>query len=128
MTELVSIWVQGQLFNPLNQASWGLWKHRRWAKDCRTRVANLLFGTLGIRRRDINPEVPKVVIFHRYGFNLFDDDGLRAALKPHRDALKDMGLVNDDRVTAGHTFEYKQEISRGKNRRVGVQITVYQKA
>jgi hypothetical protein len=52
-------------------------------------------------------------------------DGLRAGMKPMRDALKDAGLIDDDKPSAGHQFVYGQRIYRANR---GVKITVEPRA
>lgn len=80
--------------------------------------------TMSGHRRKISPTLPKRVTFRVYVHNLYDDDNLRTALKPTRDALKDMSIIDDDRPSSGHEFIYLQEMSRGKDARRGVEITV----
>jgi hypothetical protein len=55
---------------------------------------------------------------------MFDTDGLAASLKNYRDALKDMRIIDDDRPSSGHVFVYTQEISRGKDAKRGVMVSV----
>lgn len=39
-------------------------------------------------------------------WNLFNDDGLRAALKPVRDGLMDARVIHSDGPRSGHGFVY----------------------
>lgn len=122
MTQLVRVFVPVPLTNPMN-GSHGHWtKHRRWAKSWRERVAFCVMAT-GWRGNG-QSSTPKLVTFTAYVGNEWDDDNLRAALKPSRDALVDCGLIHDDRPSAGHTFVYAQEIRRGRTGVRGVEITV----
>ena len=78
-----------------------------------------LKGWLGI-----DPALPKAIVFKSYTRNFLDDDNLRPAFKPIRDALKDAGVINDDRPSAGHTFDYQQEIDRKSPLRVAIRIAL----
>lgn len=124
MTPLLDTFIPGQITNPLNDSSWGLWKHRRQVKTAREKAGMCLLMALQGKALRVPADAPKRITFHRYGHNLFDGDGYQAAMKPYRDALKDAQVINDDRDSAGHAFVYEQEISRGKRARRGVQITV----
>ena len=55
-----------------------------------------------------SPVLHKRITFTVYGPARFDDDNLRAVCKPVRDSLKDLAVINDDRPSAGHVFEYEQ--------------------
>jgi hypothetical protein len=114
--------VPGVLTNPMN-GSHGHWdKHRRWAKGWREKASLYMLHAWG-RRHGVDPKVPKRVTFTAYVGAEWDDDNLRAGLKPTRDALKDMLIVHDDKPSAGHVFEYAQKIERSLAKR-GVQIEV----
>lgn len=118
------ILIPGAITNPLNGAHGHWTKKARWSGGQRARAQTLM---LDARWRDgwlVRPEWPKRIIFRAYVHNLFDSDGLQAAIKPIRDALKDMWIVDDDRPSAGHDFRYEQEISRGKAAQRGVEIIV----
>ncbi|MGH7535342.1 MAG: hypothetical protein ACREMG_07140, partial [Gemmatimonadales bacterium] len=86
-----TVFVPGPLTNPMN-GSHGHWaKHARWVKDWRERTHLHLFLALGPPRgRDLlcDPATSKRVRFLARTHNAWDDDGLRAGLKPVRDALK----------------------------------------
>ena len=58
------------------------------------------------------PSTPKDIRFVAWVWNLMDDDGLRAAIKPVRDGLKDAQIIHDDGPKSGHRFSYDQAISR----------------
>lgn len=111
--------LQNPLNGSLSHAHWS--KKSRWARTRRESAQMYLLQALGRARLD--PVTPKAVTFHAFVFNLFDSDGLQAALKPTRDALKHR-VIDDDRPSAGHTFTYEQEISRGKGAERGVEIIV----
>lgn len=122
-------WVPGRLRNPLNGA------HQHWsqsAKDrrgwrgrtflCCTDAMRRAGITLG--RQDASPWHPayrKVVVLTAYVWNLYDEDGLAAALKGIVDGLRDARLIHDDGPKSGHRFERRQLINR-KHR--GVEIVV----
>lgn len=101
--------------------SHGHWsKHRRWAKDWRERTHQHLFVALRGRRGLPPATAPKRVVFFASTANAWDDDGLRAGMKPVRDALKDAGVIHDDAPASGHVFVYTQQIDRAHR---GVEIT-----
>lgn len=55
------------------------------------------------------PAQPKRVTFTVYWRSSFDgDDNLRLVCSAAKDALKDCGLVDDDRDSSGHVFLYAQ--------------------
>lgn len=55
------------------------------------------------------PAQPKRVTFTVYWRSSFDgDDNLRLVCSAAKDALKDCGLVDDDRDSSGHVFLYEQ--------------------
>lgn len=126
--ELLAVFVPGKVTNPLN-GSHGHWtKHRRWAKDWRERAQTALlegrswFLTVG---QTVGPaEVPKAITFIAYVAREFDDDNIRAACKPCRDALKDMRVIDDDKPSAGHVFEYQQVVNGKRDARRGIEIRV----
>lgn len=123
------IFVPGPLRNPMN-GSHGHWrKHARWARQWRERTHQRLFVQLAGRRGLPPATEPKVVHLHAVTFNAWDDDNLRAGLKPMRDALKDAHVIHDDGPEKGpggevlpcrHHFIYTQEVDRLHR---GVRIT-----
>jgi hypothetical protein len=116
------VFVPGVLTNPMN-GSHGHWdKHRRWAKGWREKASTLMFCAWG-RGPHVMPMVPKRVTFLAYVGAEWDDDNLRAAIKPIRDALVDMRVIHDDKPSAGHVFEYAQRVEKVKRAR-GVEIVV----
>jgi hypothetical protein len=118
------VFVPGPLFNPMN-GSHGHWSKRaRWAKGWRERTGMLLLSYLGQHYYFTAPPratEPKVVTFHAQTGARWDDDNLRAGMKPIRDACKDAGLIHDDGPDSGHVFEYTQAINRQQR---GVRITI----
>lgn len=109
------VFVPGTPKNPLNgsHAHWS--KRAKWAKGWREKAAARVYE-IGCHR-DGAPRMaptpwaatdPKHVTFTVYGRARFDDDNLRAVCKPVRDALKDMAVIDDDRPSSGHVFEYTQ--------------------
>ena len=135
--ELLAVFVPGKLRNPMN-GSHGHWsKHARWAKTWRERAAWAIFesayqgcGVVGVNMGrallalEMQPEKPKLVTLHAVVPSRFDDDNLPPCCKPIRDALKDMGVVNDDRPSAGHVFTYTQEARRKAGTVHGVTVRV----
>lgn len=121
---IVRVFLPGQLRNPLN-GSWGGWqKHARLARDMRDRATTALYlATTPAQRTEIirNAATPKLVTFRAFVVREWDDDAVPAAIKPYRDALVTMRLIDDDRPSAGHRFVYAQTIEKGKR---GVEIVV----
>ena len=112
--------------NPLNaRKGWrAVWAYSRDAKRATAEHLVLEAGVrvlqTGVTKTRLDHR-PKRVTFTAYVFREWDDDNLRAALKPHRDALKDVGLITDDAPSSGNVFEYRQKVERPK---VGVEIVV----
>lgn len=121
--EPVTIFVPGPLRNPLN-GSRGVWqKHARWARQWRERAGTAF---LVERQRRFGkwpwpPEAPKRITFLAQTWATWDDDALRAGLKPIRDAVRDARIVVDDAPKWGHEWVYAQVINRGHR---GVMITI----
>lgn len=112
----LTVFVSGRPRNPSN-GSHGHWtKHARWAKSWRDCTASSVLDVLDVP--DTRPaeragwpwgaKAPKKITFTIYGASRFDDDNVRAVCKPVRDGLKDMHVIDDDRPSAGHVFEYSQ--------------------
>lgn len=123
----MTVWIPGALANPQASGARGHWsKHATIARRQREKAQTYLL--LETRRRgqpwSHKPEKPKTITFTAYVHNAYDDDNIRAALKPTRDALKDMLVIDDDRPSAGHHFIYDQVVSRGKNAKRGVEIRI----
>jgi hypothetical protein len=89
--------VQGNVF----QNNWG---------DEQSGIATRA-GHLSVLRAHTHP---KRIRFTADVWNLMDDDGLRLALKPARDGLKDAWVVHYDRPRSGYTFQYFQVIHRSR--------------
>jgi hypothetical protein len=129
--EILAVWVDGKLTNPLNGQYVHWTKHRRWAKTWRERAGEALAFAMeneflrfrGSAARTI-AAVPKAITFRAHVAREWDDDGLRAGLKPIRDALKDLHVIDDDRPSAGHVFTYTQIINAKRDARRGVEIRV----
>jgi hypothetical protein len=122
---MIDVFVPGPLTNPMNGSQGGHWsKHSRWARQWRERTAERfrVFLLTDGRRLTIDAAAPKRIAFYAIVFNRFDGDGLEAALKPCRDALKDAHIIDDDRDSAGHVFGYEQHVDRKGAR--GVRITI----
>jgi hypothetical protein len=115
------VFVPGRPRNPLNGSHEHWSKRAKWAKGWRENTNTRLYlASVGGRRSltdwlDTTPRwpwgeasAPKRITFTIHGPSRFDDDNLRAVCKPVRDSLKDMGVIDDDRPSAGHTFHYEQ--------------------
>lgn len=63
---------------------------------------------------------PKRITLTGHVARKFDTDGLQAALKSCRDGLIDCGLIHSDGPDSGHSFTYRQVVSKP----VGVTISV----
>ena len=113
----VRIFVKGQLINPANASRWSRYRRAEWAQRWRhaTKIAWLQAD---------QPRAwgPATVRFHGYVARLFDDDSFPLCCKPVRDEVVRLVLGTDDGPTAGHTYEYRQEV-RPKAER-GVLITI----
>ena len=91
----------------------GHWyKHARWAKTRKEKAEFCILHALQSRKAPWPPELPKRVTFVATVGASWDDDNLASAIKPYRDACKSMGLINDDRPSAGHKFVYEQRTER----------------
>jgi hypothetical protein len=118
----LEVWIPGAIENPNNGALGGLGRRgptgRRWNRRARARkfwrTTVQLECARALWRRRVDPTVPKHVTFLARVWNLFDDDGLRAALKGHRDGLRDAGIIDDDSPRHPHVFEYFQAIDRAR--------------
>lgn len=140
----LTVFVAGRPYNALNNnsRSWG--KHERLRREWRERTANRIFEKCAPDERmrphsllwTWKPETPKVITFTVYGPSRFDDDGLAAVCKSVRDALgprgprkPGVGIIQDDRPSAGHVFVYEQAKPTRKAGSVyGVAIRVELKA
>jgi hypothetical protein len=117
-------WIPGALVNPLNESAWGLWKHRRRVKTLREKAQACLLEAIHRTGWNLHASSSKRITFTRVGFNAMDSDGYQAAVKPYRDALMDMAVIDDDRDSAGHIFVYEQTIRRTRGTVAGVSIRV----
>lgn len=126
--ELLAVFVPGPVRNPLN-GTHGHWSKRaKWAKGWREKTTMVILEGYGLGYTGIVHEGtsvaawrPKTVTFTANTHNRMDDDNLRAALKPVRDGLKDMRVIDDDKPESGHEFVYHQRIDRARR---GVEIRV----
>ena len=93
----------------------------KWRHDTKTLVAEAMQrqGWFGIAAT-----VPKEITFKAYTWNPLDDDNLRSGLKACRDALQDAGIIQNDRPSAGHHFEYQQQTDRRNPLRVAIKIAI----
>lgn len=110
------------LVNPLN-GSHGHWSKRaRWARLRREAGAMAILAVVGPHPK-ILARTPKTITFTAFVGAPWDDDNLRAAIKPYRDSLKDAGLIDDD-APGRHAFVYEQCVERGKGKPRGLRVTV----
>jgi len=108
------LFVPGTLRNPLNDRKLDDHHARAaWRRLWRDKVADALLE-VGYRRGQWDPAAPKRVTIVGHVRRRFDlaTDGLRAACKPIPDALKLVGVIDDDRDSAGHEFTYDQVVDR----------------
>jgi hypothetical protein len=118
----IVFFVPGKLSNPLN-GSWGSWrKHWRIARDWRERTVQYAACALDWTPLARGSErTPKRVTFRAHTARPWDEDNIRAAVKPLRDGLMNARLIHDDSPTSGHLFVYEQVVDRTRR---GVEITV----
>ena len=132
-------WVPGRLVNPLNGPQGG-WRgkasvRRAWrdrtrlcVKDAVNRAMLTLVSPSSVRGwtgRVWLDRAPKVVVLTASVWNLFDDDGLRAACKPVVDGLVDAHVIHGDGPMSGHRIEYRQSVDRLHR---GVEVVVEPRA
>lgn len=114
------LFVPGALTNPLNATGWSRWKHRRWAKTWKYKTYSAILES-GYRLGLWSAEKPKRVTFRAHVKRLFDDDNLRACIKPSRDSLVGAGILSTDAPGHGHEFVYEQIATRSWR---GVEVRV----
>ena len=115
------LFVPGALRNPLNRKP-GWQDERRYRARWKEGIASALLG-LGYWRGALgSPALRKHVAFTAHVYHRFDGDGLQAALKAVRDGLRECGLIDDDRDSAGHLFEYRPQVV--DRARPGVEVEV----
>ena len=125
----LTVFVAGRPRNPMNGSHEHWSKRAKWAKGWRERTATACFR-VPIKPTEFlttlfpSPATPKLITFTVHGPGRFDDDGLRNVVKPVRDALRDLALIDDDRDSAGHSFAYTQEARRKAGTVYGVTIRV----
>ena len=108
----MTVFLPGVFRSPMSDSQhWT--KHARWVKDQKHRTEMAILAEVG-RRHGVTASAPKVVTFRLCSTGEWDDDNLRAACKPARDALKSMGLIDDDRPSAGHRFDYEWVLATKK--------------
>lgn len=119
---MIHFFVECKLRNPLN-GSHGYWASAAgWRKRLREKTRVTALCSEFARRRDrAFAARPKRVEFRAHVWNLYDQDGLRAALKPVLDGCRDCGLIHSDGPGSGHVFAYAQQIDRARR---GVEVTV----
>lgn len=119
---LFKVFVPGKVRRQDN-GSQGSWRAKAgYRKAWQNRVrAHLLEASVHMMKLD--PTAPKTVRLIANVFNLYDFDGLAAALKPIPDALVKGGVLHSDRMFAqsGHLILRAQRIDRSME---GVTIDV----
>lgn len=124
MITLVDVFVPGRLTNPLNGPHRHWSQRARWAKEWRTRVVIHVGAALGQQGGRLPAAAaPKRITFMARTGRTWDDDNLRAGLKPVRDGLIAAGVIDDDGGDR-HEFVYRQHVDR---RHPGVQIVIAEK-
>jgi hypothetical protein len=109
---LFKVFVPGKVRRQDN-GSQGSWRAKAgYRKAWRTRVKIHLMQH---RHLKIDPTAPKTVRLIANVFNLYDDSGLAAALKPCEDGVVDGGIIHSDgpRSRTGHVILRAQRIDRG---------------
>jgi hypothetical protein len=97
-----------------------------WSADAKRAAAHRdavcasVLAAKGRREIEAAASRAKVVRFEAWVPRLFDDDGLRTALKHVRDGLMDARLIDGDAPRNGHLFTYHQ----ARRRPYGVTVTV----
>jgi len=119
---ILTVFVPGKVRRQDN-GSQGSWRKRAgYRKAWRQRVEAFVLSS-GYRYNKIDPITPKTIRMIANTFNLFDEDGLGAALKPHVDALVSSGIIHSDKPFShsGHLILKGQQIDRQNE---GVRILV----
>ena len=113
---MIAVFVAGKLMNlKTNRAHWSsaIQYKRVWRQKVKLAVRTVAA---------IDAASAKTVTLAANVWNLFDEqDGLRAALSPVLDGLRDGGVIDDDSPKSVHTFRYAQAINRAQ---LGVTISV----
>lgn len=122
-TLTITLFVPGQLTNPLN-GSHRHWSARaKWAADWRTRTQ-----VAWLRANQPTCEGEATITFTAQVRRRFDDDNLAACIKPIRDTAVRAICGTDDGPTCGHWFVYRQQVGQGFERGVLIQVTPLQEA
>jgi hypothetical protein len=128
--------------NP-GDSGWTWLKRSRLGNSIRERVAMHVLMECG-RTPPWPVTAPKHVTFLGHVHTLFDDDRFPLAVAPYRDGVMDCGLFSPQRLVKklgskhfgevargrgdapvhGHVYKYAQAVSRGKNAKRGVEITI----
>lgn len=126
--ELLAVWVSGKLVNTKNARLHHMAEHR-YKAGWRERVAMALleagWHTSSARIGGVAPywpTTPKAISIACNVHALMDSvDGLRVACAPITDALKQCGVIDDDKDASGHSFTFTQELNRERR---GITIRV----
>ncbi len=130
--ELMAVWIAGKLDSRVNGPQGVTLKGRLWRakkiKALRAGACELIFDArvgVGVNLDAAleEPATPKSVHFIAYVGNRWGGDNLQAAIKPIRDALEDMRVVDSDENPA-HEWIYDQVVDRTRAGRRGVEIRV----
>lgn len=125
--EILACFARGRLVNAKNKGlGWQLKAWGRYKREWKERVYDALLMNCDPVQgtgRAVAAHAPKSVTFHAIVPSKMDSDGLALACAPIRDALIDAGVIDDDRDSSGHIFEYTQEAKR-KNVVHGVTVRV----
>ena len=122
-TRILEFFIPGKIRRQSNGPQRNFYAHARYRKAWRTRAQVIAMATIRQQHLDILPDAPKTIRLRARVFNLFDDDGLAAALKPCLDGIRDSGLIHSDAPfeKSGHRILRSQRIDRQHE---GVEILV----
>jgi len=121
---VLALFVPGKVRRQDN-GSQGSWRAKAgYRKRWRERIKVFLLSS-GYRLNKIPPETTKTIRIRAAVFNLFDEDGLGAALKPVVDGLVDTGVLHSDKPeqVSGHRIMKAQHIDR-KNEGVTILVNL----
>lgn len=121
-------WVPGRIANPNNgsqgRTKGGQIQRSQARRAWRDRTALCCKDAMNRGKWKWGPLVQDGrVVLTAFVWNLFDEDGLAAALKPIVDGLRDARLISGDGPKSGITFVKRQVIER-KHRGVEVLVQI----
>jgi hypothetical protein len=108
---VLDLFVPGKVRTQVNGPQRNIGKKIRYRKTWRSNVQAKVLEA-GYHLKNLKPDLKKWVILEARVFNLHDNDGLAAALKPVLDGLRDAQVIHDDSPRGGHQIEYCQVLDR----------------